>query len=723
MYAVPVCLALFALFLAWYLSGGLAQDFRLPLLYRGDPLGMLQTIKRLTEGDWYFSTSLQSYPFGADTYDYPGSDMGALFILKLLGLATGRPAVIYNAYYLLGFPVTAVITWIVLRKMELAWAPAAVGALLFTFAPFHILRLRHLYYTWYFVVPIFVWYSLKLCSNAPLFFEQNSSAKSRLTQVAILLIASFFGVYYAFFGSIILFFAGIAGSINRRSKKNFGAACIAVCTLCAGIGVNIAPNLIYQATHGTNLEVAHRSSGESELYGLKLTQLLLPQPDHRLPKLMEAVQEYTVSFPLNNENSLSALGLIGSIGLLVMLSVLLFSPYQKGIDGRIMKMTLFTAALFLFSTIGGFSSLFALFVSPMIRAWNRSSIFIAFMSVATIMVICQRVQEKFRGRKFFIPASLAIYFGLAVFGIWDQTPARRIDQSIKTEFQSDQKFVTAIEHTVPAGSGIYQLPYMPFPEVPPLNQLEDYGLFKGYLHSASLKWSYGGMKGRGGDLFFRALAKQPMARQLEIIRKLGFQGIYIDRRGYVDHGAAIEAEIGQMLGTAPLVSDNAQLTFFSVPGSRPVLQSGLTPENIMRIAGFNVNISCLPPTCLNWRAETAPDLPHLIGSYRDGAFRNDGHGGFLAFGPNKPMNAGKYRLRIFGSIDRDTLASSDVVADNGTNVILAPQKFAMTRTNDGSTLLEAIVIIAKNVPDIQIRVMVEAGALLQLTGYELKPVK
>ena len=74
------------------------------------------------------------------------------------------------------------------------------------------------------------------------------------------------------------------------------------------------------------------------------------------------------------------------------------------------------------------------------------------------------------------------------------------------------------------------------------------------------------MRGRSGDLFFRNLANQPMKQQIHTIKTLGFNGIYVDRRGYSDQGVAIEKEIVKNLGhTVNIVSEDNNLLFFYVP--------------------------------------------------------------------------------------------------------------------------------------------------------------
>ncbi len=195
-----ILLAVFSFLLAWYFSGGRAMDFSIPLTYGDDSLFTSWLIKRLIDGVWYFNNSASGFPFGSNFLDYPGSDAGSFFIFKLLGWITRNYATTLNLYYLLSFPVTAATSFYVLRKFSISNTFSLAGSILFTFLPFHFLRLPHLLYVWYFVVPLFALFSLKIFSNTPPFFGQSATCKSNVKDIFILLILSSFGVYYAFFG-------------------------------------------------------------------------------------------------------------------------------------------------------------------------------------------------------------------------------------------------------------------------------------------------------------------------------------------------------------------------------------------------------------------------------------------------------------------------------------------------------------------------------------------
>jgi phosphoglycerol transferase len=59
-------------------------------------------------------------------------------------------------------------------------------------------------------------------------------------------------------------------------------------------------------------------------------------------------------------------------------------------------------------------------------------------------------------------------------------------------------------------------------------------------------------------------ASLPTDQFLEAISVGGFSGVYVDRRGYADNGAEVEAKLRSALGIEPLVSGNNQMIFFDL---------------------------------------------------------------------------------------------------------------------------------------------------------------
>jgi phosphoglycerol transferase len=225
------------------------------------------------------------------------------------------------------------------------------------------------------------------------------------------------------------------------------------------------------------------------------------------------------------------------------------------------------------------------------------SVFIAFTSIAATLLMAEQLLARDWARRHLARWTTLVAVVLCVFAFWDQTtpPCIACLRASKDNFDNDARFVTEIEKQVPDHSAIYQLPYVGFPEVPPVNELGTYDPARGYLNSGTLKWSWGAMKGRSGDLFFRGLATEPVERQIAIARRLCFSGVYLDRRGYADGGVAIEAQLQRILGKPPvLVSASKQQIFFNLNDRRQAactLPHNVTPEQIMEREDLVVNES------------------------------------------------------------------------------------------------------------------------------------
>jgi hypothetical protein len=126
--------------------------------------------------------------------------------------------------------------------------------------------------------------------------------------------------------------------------------------------------------------------------------------------------------------------------------------------------------------------------------------------------------------------------------------------------------------------------------------LQPYELAFGFLNSTSLKWSYASMKGRAGDLFYRALAKESVNTQLEVIKRLGFAGIYIDKRGIEDNGNSVIDSLTHILGAVPaLTRADGEIVFFRLPSEQTSVNfDGLSTEQIIQKSGYSP-----PPPIVN----------------------------------------------------------------------------------------------------------------------------
>jgi phosphoglycerol transferase len=232
------------------------------------------------------------------------------------------------------------------------------------------------------------------------------------------------------------------------------------------------------------------------------------------------------------------------------------------------------------------------------------SIFIAFFALIGLGVLLDRVGGALATRQRGLALFGAMLAGVVVLGVADQTSNAFVPRyrEIEASFRSDAGFVGAIERSLPRGAMVYQLPYQPFPEVfpAPTPPLLDYDMFRGYLHSRSLRWTYGVLKGSSAD-WASQLTEYPLERTLPGLAAAGFDGIYIDRFGYPDRGAALEQTLSGALRERPLASADGRLSFFDLRDYAEDERRRLPP---LRIAALRS--ATLTPARIEWGADVWP---------------------------------------------------------------------------------------------------------------------
>ena len=531
-----------------------------PLLsYQADNSLSFSLIQRLNEG-WAIDNPRSGFPFGSNHFDFPIPEFLELITLKFYTLFSFSTVQIIYLFYLTGFFLCFISSYITLRIINLNHILAFTCAIVYDFVPFHFLRIHHLFYTWYFIVPIYILLAYRL------YFQQEYVQRKILFYFFSLVLLGMTGVYYALFGMITLSTAMLCRVIKNHAISTIKIGVFLNIGVILGIILATSPYLLHKLNTSSTPSAISRSPIESELYGFKMAQLLLPQNQHHSHKLRNFKAYYNQAFFLNNENSLSSLGLISAIGFVIALISILFKLCNVDIDPKIQFFSLLTLLYFLFGTIGGLGVIFSIIITPMIRCWNRISIFINFTTLVIFFIYLQKILENFiKNHRPKLP-TLPYYITsilLITLALYDQTPAGIYSSITENQkiYQIDKNFIETIEHSVAPNSAIYQLPYMQYPEVPNLHQLEAYDLLSGFIFSKTLKWSFGGMKGHEGDLYYQQLAKKTLQEQIDIIKKMGFSGIYIDLRGYEDHGKEIQSLLFKLLGN-PLLKREDDLVIF-----------------------------------------------------------------------------------------------------------------------------------------------------------------
>lgn len=539
-----------------------------PLAYTSDALVNDIYIKTVIENGWYLINNRIGMPFGMTFHEAPCSDVIFFVAVKLMSLFNSNVIVVSNMVHLVTYPLTAGIATIVFMRIGLNAPFAVTASVLYSFMPYHLMRgVVHQDLSYYFMVPVAIFCSLRLFNDKPLFatrYAETRRLSALYASLAILL--GMVTEYYVFYSCGFLLIAGVFAGLYHRKITPFISGCILVLIISATFFSSFIPSFKYIARHGRNPHITARSMAESERYALKISQMLLPVRGHRIDSAARLTENsVNTSAIISGEGVKSALGIFGAIGLLSLFVVLLnrSKSYDNGtLLGQLATLNI-TAVLY--GTVGGFSALFALLITPIFRAHARMSIFIAFLSLTCLFAILQsmltRIPKLYRKSVLLIVASV-----IMIIGIYDQTNSGIIPDyaAIKIDFDNDADFVRRMEAALPVDSMVFELPFFPFPEHGKVHNLSDYELGKPYLHSNKLKWSYGAMLGRESGEWQKAAVTKPVPEFVREIASARFKGIYIDRRGFADSAREIESQLRSCLHRQPIVSNNGNYLFFPI---------------------------------------------------------------------------------------------------------------------------------------------------------------
>ncbi len=541
-----------------------------PIVYAGgDDFSLYKNAKMMMDGSlWNLETERLGAPYGAKYYDFlPDCLQNTdLLIIKFFSLFSKDPITVVNLAVLSLFFLTALTSFYSLREMGVNRKYAIMGALVFDFMYYHLMRMiGHYCLAAYEMIPVSVllcvwlWQDERFFCWGKGFFKYY---KNILAIVFLLLIANNGIAYYPFFTCMFLGFTGVSKAIKNKKWnpvfKMFG--------LNLGIIVFMVlamlPAIIYQMQNGSML--VYRNIYDSEQYGLKIIQMLVPYKAYG--KIATFWSDYYGAF-LFTEAHTSYIGFFAALGFILLLLGVMWKRQKisgrKGVFSLFVELNLIAV---LFGTMGGFGSIFFDFVVNMLRATNRISIFIAFFAVAAVCLVLTEVTEreykKFRWMKPAVLIAAILFTGVS---LKDQIPVGITNSTAQNEqlVNSDRKFIQEIESQLPENAMVYQLPYHVYPEGGPVINMADYQLLTGYIFSDTLRWSYGGSKGREGDSWNKQMSEKTVAELVPALKEQKFAGIYLDKRAYEEpQFTSLLGELSGVIGHEPIMSDNGNLYFY-----------------------------------------------------------------------------------------------------------------------------------------------------------------
>jgi len=569
-------------------------DLRTPLVYGHDACIVHMWVKTIIDNPWSFSNEYLGSPGVMEMQDFPlASNLHFLF-MKAMTVFTRDPFLIVNLYYLLTFPLIACSFLFLMRSLSVRWFPAVVFSLVYCLLPGHFWRgTAHLFLSAYFMIPLFTcMVGWLLLDDRYLIYRRDDtgklaiawrSPKTWFTLVACVAVGSDFP-YYPLFAIILGPFAVAIAIYLERSRRVAIASVVLIGLVACSFAANLAPTLLYHARNGSNpseLHVTNHPWSDGEDYGLKVTQLLLPTDHHILNRFRQVRDEYYVTTRIPSEADAMALGAVASLGFIGILLRLL-CPDLGSPRGRMFYLLgVLTVVSVLFASVGGFGTMVNLLGLRTTRTYNRMSMFIACFALVGIALWFDAVLERVRERRTLRSLSYAMLLALLVVAGFENTKGTYLvpRASVVAEFQNDAAFVRAVEASVPPDSKIFQLPYISYCSYANAQgKMQPYDHFRGYLHSKTLRWSFGAMHGRPTDQLHARLTTFPLPDRVEALIALGFEGIYLDRLGYADK--KFEAELASLLAVEPITSGDGRFAYYSLADRAASLEAHYSPAEL-----------------------------------------------------------------------------------------------------------------------------------------------
>lgn len=520
-------------------------DWQVPMLYGGDGIYWVGQVQR-SYGDL---TASLGWPFYQPPSPYePNYDLIYDLFVAFVGLFTKDTGVVFNLYVLVIPFANALAGYAVFRMTGMRrWLAFAFG-MTFGLCPYVQQRLAgHMMLAAVEFVPFSVLLCF-WCAEDPTFGRPGKgflrNPRNWLALAFAWGIANNGATYYPYFTCFFLCVTALC-LILRDRRLSAGTPCFLtigeivlwmipdffpmVLGMIAGVGSTLT-NGVYRSPIG------------ADIYSLRISSLLLSPNGYGCDKLARWFQRYfhllaTDEGPMYNENAYGYLGIVGVIAFLALLALLFRNhDWRAGreavprLSDRLWLLGRLNVAALLLASIASFGGLIGIFLR-FIRGYNRISPYIAFFALLAAGLWAEWFLRNHRGRgKALFTAVLAV---VLAYSYWEQQGLFNPKyEEVQTTWYQDAAFMEEVEQAAGEDAVVFQLPYMKNFENGSLNNMWDYTLLRGPLHSDTLRFSYGAGYGTENDVWYKETSELEPEAMVAELRAQGVAGIYLDLDGY-----------------------------------------------------------------------------------------------------------------------------------------------------------------------------------------------
>lgn len=520
-------------------------DWHAPMLYGGDGIYWVGQVQR-SYGDL---TPSLGWPFYQPPSPYdPNYDLIYDLFVAFVGLFTKDTGVVFNLYVLVIPFANALAGYAVFRMTGMRRWLAFAFAITFGMCPYVQQRLAgHMMLAAVEFVPFSVLLCF-WCAEDPTFGRPGRGFfRNPRNWLAIAFawgIANNGAAYYPYFTCFFLCITALC-LILRDRRMAAGVPCfLTIGEIVLWMIPDFFPMVLgmINGAGSTLTNGVYRSPIGADIYSLRISSLLLSPNGYGCDKLANWLQRYfhllaTDEGPMYNENSYGYLGIVGILGFLALL-VLLFRNHnwQAGkavparLSDRLWLLGRLNVAALLLASIASFGGLIGIFLR-FIRGYNRISPYIAFFALLAVGLWAEWYLKNYRGRgKAVFTAALVL---VLAYGYWEQQGLFKPKyEEVQTTWYQDAAFMEEVEQAAGEDAVIFQLPYMKNFENGSLNNMWDYTLLRGPLHSDTLRFSYGAGYGTENDVWYKQTSELEPDAMVAELRAQGVAGIYLDLDGY-----------------------------------------------------------------------------------------------------------------------------------------------------------------------------------------------
>lgn len=547
--------------------------FNVPASLDGDWVLGMRVLKSMEENGimGHFISQRMGAPGVAHIIDTPYQDFLTSFLLLATDFFVKNGFIAFHVVYFLNFGLAASFMYIALNKLKVDRIIATIFGVIFSLTPYHFLRgYSHFELANIAVIPIGLWLSLAIINDDFTLVKEKKGkkGKSRLNwkQIFIYLIATgYLGISYGYYPAFMIIIMSIALLFKMIKLKSWKPL-LSEATLIYFTGMwfllSVVPNIIFNSIYGATT-LTNRTPTDSEFYALRLIQFILPNVNTRFSFLKPLTDKYNSLSLMLNENSYAAGGVVAVICLCALLVWFIYSFVSKQkheISDHMDFISLAAVCFFVVCTFGGIGAIFAYFISPQIRCWNRGSVVIVCLCLAAGAVLLSHFLEN--KNKVWIYLFSVIILGIAVY---DQVPSYSAgwQNDLKETSKTYQDYFAELEKEE-SNTMVYQLPFIKSYEVPPKYKEGQYAGSLPYIYTNTIRWSYGGTPGRDDMAESLYLDNGITAEFLKGIKEKGFSGVLIDRSAFADNGAVMIDFYSDELALTPIVSNDGRFYYYNI---------------------------------------------------------------------------------------------------------------------------------------------------------------